>query len=45
MRNTNGGGILVYIFDNITSCVIECENLASRFEGFVIELPFNFFKK
>ena len=33
-RNTNGGGILVYIRDDIRSRIIECENLTSSFEGF-----------
>ena len=32
-RNTNGGGILVYIRDDIRSRIIECENLPSSFEG------------
>ena len=40
-RNTNGGGILVYIRDDIRSRIIECENLPSSFEGLVIELSFN----
>ena len=40
-RNTNGGGILVYICDDIRSRIIECENLPSSFEGLVIELSFN----
>ena len=39
--NTNGGGILVYIRDDIRSRIIECENLQSSFEGLVIELSFN----
>ena len=39
--NTNGGGILVYIRDDIRSRIIECENLPSSFEGLVIELSFN----
>ena len=40
-RNTNGGGILVYIRDDIRSRITECENLPSSFEGLVIELSFN----
>ena len=40
-RNTSGGGILVYIRDDIRSRIIECENLPSSFEGLVIELSFN----
>ena len=40
-RNTNGGGILVYIRDDIGSPIIGCENLPSSFEGLVIELSFN----
>ena len=30
-RNTNGGGILVYVRDDIRSRIIECENLPSSF--------------
>ena len=40
-RNTNGGGILIYIRDDIRSRIIECEKLPSSFESFVIELSFN----
>ena len=43
-HNTKGGGILVYIRDDIMSRIIECENLPSLFEGLVIELSFNFKK-
>ena len=42
--NTNGGGILVYIRDDIRSRITECENLPSSIEGLVIELYFNFKK-
>ena len=44
MCNTNGRKILIYICDNIKSCVIECKNLTSTFEGLVIEHCFNFKK-
>ena len=37
-HNNNGGGILVYICDDIRSRIIEYENLPSSFEGLVIEL-------
>lgn len=37
----NGGGILVYVRDDIRSRVIECENLPSLFEALVIELALN----
>ena len=30
-RNTNGGGILAYVCDDIRSRIIECENLPSSF--------------
>ena len=40
-RNTNDGGILVYIRDDIRSRIIESENLPSSFAGLVIELSFN----
>ena len=40
-RDTKGGGILIYICDDIRSRIIECENLPSSFEGLVIELSFN----
>ena len=40
-RNTNGGGILVYIRDDIRSRIIKCENLPISFEGLVVELSFN----
>ena len=43
-RNTNGGGILVYIRDDIRSRITECENLPSSFEGLAIELSFDFKK-
>ena len=40
-RDTNGGGILVYARDDISSRIIDCENLPRSFEGLVIELSFN----
>ena len=40
-HNTNSGGILVYICDDIRSGIIECENLPSSFQGLVIGLSFN----
>ena len=44
MRNINGGGILVYICDSITSCLMECDNYSSTFEGLVIKISFDFKK-
>ena len=38
-RNTNGGGILVYVRDDIRSR--KCKNLPSSFEVLLIELSFN----
>ena len=40
-RNTNGGGILVCVRDDIRPRIIECENLPSSFEGLAIEISFN----
>ena len=40
-RKTNGGGILVYIRNDIRSRITECENLPRSFEGLVIELSFS----
>ena len=40
-RNTNGGGIMVYVRDDIRSRIIECENLPSTFKGLVIEISFD----
>ena len=39
-RNTNRGGILVYVRDDIRPRIIEYENLPNSFEGLVIELSF-----
>ena len=38
---TNDGGILIYVCDDIRSCIIESENLPSSFKGLVIERSFN----
>ena len=38
---THDGGILVYVRDDIRSCITESENLPSSFEGLVIEGSFN----
>ena len=37
-RNTNDGGILVYVRNDIRSRIIESKNLPRSFEGLVIEL-------
>ena len=38
---SNDGGILVYVRDDMRSCIIESENLPGSFEGLVIKLSFN----
>ena len=37
-RNTNDGGILVYVRNDIRSRIIESKNLPRSFDGLVIEL-------
>ena len=37
-RNSHGGGILVYVIDNIPSNLVKADQKLGNFEGFFIEL-------